>query len=149
MGGVGQEARRSLQSHGFDDRAAPTMQPLERWEQIATLAEGQLADVPYASLLLALSRAGRSGVLELHRKPVEKRVIFAEGVPVDCRSNLVHETFGRFLVGSGRRSEEDFRATLHESLSREVPLGEVLLERGLIDGGELFRQLQQCLARKL
>src|SRR3954452_24871699 len=121
-----------------------SLSPGERWEQVASLSEGQLAEVSYPMLLLALSRAGRSGVLELHRKPVEKRIFFADGVPVDCRSNLVHETFGRFLVGSGRLNEADFRTALSESLSRELPLGEVLLERNLIEPGELFRQLQQC-----
>jgi len=121
----------------------------DKWEQIAMLPEGQLAEVPYALLLLAHSRAGRTGVLELHRKPVEKRIVFASGAPVDCRSNLVHETFGRFLVAMGKLSEEDFRGTLADSLAREVPLGEVLLERQSIDAGELYRLLQQCLARKL
>jgi tetratricopeptide (TPR) repeat protein len=121
----------------------------DKWEQIALLPEGQLADVPYALLLLAHSRAGRSGVVELHRKPVEKRVFFASGVPVDCRSNLVHETFGRFLVAMHKLTEEEFRGALADSLAREVPLGEVLLERQSIDAGELYRLLQQCLARKL
>ncbi|HEV8241692.1 MAG TPA: DUF4388 domain-containing protein [Thermoanaerobaculia bacterium] len=121
----------------------------DKWEQIALLAEGSLAEVPYATLLLAMSRAGRTGVLELRRKPVEKRIVFAAGVPVDCRSNLVHETFGRFLVGAGKLSNEELAVSLGESLSRAVPLGEVLLERGTIDAGELYKLLQQCLARKL
>lgn len=121
----------------------------DKWEQIALLAEGNLAEVPYPTLLLAFSRVGRTGVLELRRKPVEKRIVFAAGVPVDCRSNLVHETFGRFLVGAGKLSNEELAVSLSESLSREVPLGEVLLERGTIDAGELYKLLQQCLARKL
>jgi hypothetical protein len=70
-------------------------------------------------------------------------------VPVDCRSNLVHETFGRFLVSTGKLTEEDFRVALGESLARDVLLGEVLLERGTVDAGELYKLLQQCLARKL
>lgn len=121
----------------------------DKWEQIALLAEGNLAEVSYPTLLLAFSRVGRTGVLELRRKPVEKRIVFAAGVPVDCRSNLVHETFGRFLVGAGKLSNEELAVSLSESLSREVPLGEVLLERGTIDAGELYKLLQQCLARKL
>ena len=121
----------------------------DKWEQIALLAEGNLAEVPYPTLLLAFSRVGRTGVLELRRKPVEKRIVFAAGVPVDCRSNLVHETFGRFLVGAGKLTNEELAVSLSESLSREVPLGEVLLERGTLDAGELYKLLQQCLARKL
>jgi tetratricopeptide (TPR) repeat protein len=121
----------------------------DRWEQIALLSEGTLAEVPYAQLLLAMSRAGRTGVLELHRKPVEKRIIFEAGAPVDCRSNLVHETFSRFLVSVGKIDDEELRVALGESLAREVPIGEILLERGKLDAGELYKLLQQCLARKL
>ena len=121
----------------------------DKWEQIALLSEGNLAEVPYAQLLLARSRAGRTGVLELHRKPVEKRIIFDAGVPVDCRSNLVHETFGRFLVSVGKLGDEELRVALGESLARQVPIGEVLLDRGKIDAPELYKLLQQCLARKL
>ena len=121
----------------------------DKWEQIALLGEGNLAEVPYAQLLLACSRAGRTGVLELHRKPVEKRIVFEAGSPVDCRSNLMHETFGRFLVAAGKLDDEGLRVALAESLQREVPIGEVLLERKKIDAGELYKLLQQCLARKL
>jgi curved DNA-binding protein CbpA len=121
----------------------------DKWEQIALLREGSLAEVPYARLLLALSSVGRTGVLELVRKPVDKRVIFDGGTPVDCRSNLVHETFGRFLVGLGKLTEEQFQLALADSLAREVLLGEVLLDRQLLDAGELYKLLQQCLARKL
>lgn len=121
----------------------------DKWEQIALLSEGSLAEVPYAQLLLAFSRVGRSGVLELRRKPVEKRIIFEAGAPVDCRSNLVHETFSRFLVSVGKIDDDELRVALGESLAREVPFGEVLLERGKIDAPELYKLLQQCLARKL
>src|SRR5690606_38272555 len=118
-----------------------------RWEEIAALPQGDLAQLSYPMLLVALARTGRSAVLELVRKPVQKRISFERGVPVDCRSNLVHETFGRFLVGAGKLGEEDFRSALADSAARGVPIGEVLLERGLLDAGELYRLLQQSLAR--
>lgn len=116
---------------------------------VALLSEGQLVEVAYPRVLLALSLAGRTAVLELYRKPVEKRIFLAAGTPVDCRSNLVHETFGRFLVAVGRLSEQDLQVALGQALARGVPIGEVLLERGTIDVGELYKLLQQCLARKL
>lgn len=117
--------------------------------QIASMGQGNLQQVPYPVLLAALARSRRSVVLEMVRKPVEKRIFVVEGVPVDCRSNLVHETFGRFLVSRGKLSEEEFDTALAESSSRDLPIGEVLLERGRLDAVELFRQLQQSLARKL
>jgi tetratricopeptide (TPR) repeat protein len=121
----------------------------DKLAQIASLRHGDLVQIPFPVLLVALFRARLSTVLELVRKPVEKRVMVVDGVPVDCRSNLVHETFGRFLVGQGKLSEEDFGSALAESLGRELPIGEVLLERRLIDPEELSRRLQQSLARKL
>jgi hypothetical protein len=121
----------------------------QRWEEIAALPAGELQQIAYPMLLLAYSRAGRTAAVELVRKPVEKRIFFDQGELVDCRSNLVHETFGRFLVSAGKLAEADFGSALAESAARDLPLGEVLLERGLLDAGELYKLLQQNLARKL
>jgi tetratricopeptide (TPR) repeat protein len=120
-----------------------------RWEEIGTLPEGDLREVPYPVLLLAYSRARRTATVELSRRPVEKRIVFEAGELVDCRSNLVHETFGRFLVGAGKVAEADLGGALAESASRDLPLGEVLMGRGVLDAGELYKLLQQSLARKL
>jgi len=92
---------------------------------------------------------GDTVVLEVRRPPVSKKIVLEAGVPVDCRSNLAHETLGRFMVASGRLGEDDFRSTLAQSAARQVPLGEILIERGLVGGEELFRTLQQNLAKKL
>ena len=100
-------------------------------------------------LLTAFAVGKRSLVLELRRTPFEKRIVFEEGVPVDCRSNLVHETLGRFMVATGKLSEEDFNATLGEAATRGIPHGEAMIDRGLVTPDELYRILQQNLARKL
>ncbi|MEO8503816.1 MAG: tetratricopeptide repeat protein [Acidobacteriota bacterium] len=117
--------------------------------EISGLREGQLAQVSFPLLLLALSVHQRTAVLELKRRQVQKNLTMEHGVPVECRSNLAHETLGRFLVGAGALPEEVFNTTLSESLARSVPLGEVLVEKNLIGHYELFRFLQQNLARKL
>lgn len=121
----------------------------EQWNEIAELAEGNLRDIPYAVLLAALARTRRTAVLEMLRKPVSKQIAVVDGVPVECRSNLAHETFGRFLLSTGKLRPEDHRSALSESLSRGVPLGEVLLERGILSPHEVYRSLQENLARKL
>src|SRR5688500_15242171 len=125
------------------------MSAIARWEEIAALPQGDLKEISYPMLLVAMCRAGRSAVVEMERRPVEKRIFFKGVVPVECRSNLVHETFGRFLVGAGKLSEEDFRSAFADSAARDLPLGEVLLERGILDAAELYKLLQQCLACKL
>lgn len=88
-------------------------------------------------------------MIELRRPPVSKKIVLEAGVPVDCRSNLAHETLGRFMVAAGRISDEEFHSALSQTVAQSLPLGEVLIERGLIGGEELFRLLQQNLAKKL
>lgn len=121
----------------------------EQLEEIARLREGSLAEVPFAPLLLAHAMRQESLVLELRRRQVWKRILIENGVPVDCRSNLTHETLGRFMVAEGKLGEEDFTACLSRSASRGVPFGEILLEHGLVTPADLFRILQQNLAKKL
>jgi tetratricopeptide (TPR) repeat protein len=121
-------------------------------EQLAAIAQspsGDFARVPFAVLLHALASQKRSAVVEMQRGPIEKRIVLETGVPIDCRSNLAHETFGRFLVAQGKLREEEMTAGLAKSATLGVPLGQVLLQQELITAMELFRFLQQNLARKL
>lgn len=124
----------------------PTPQQLE---DIASLREGNLQEIPFSPLLCALAIAKKTTVLEIRRRQVWKKIALEEGVPVDCRSNLVHETLGRYMVLEGKLSEEDFTASLGRSASRGVPFGEILLETGMVNAVELFKILQQNLAKKL
>jgi tetratricopeptide (TPR) repeat protein len=121
-------------------------------EQLAAIAQmraGDFAKVPFAVLLHALASQKKSAVVEMRRGPIEKRIFIESGTPVDCRSNLAHETFGRFLVAQGKLREEDMTAALARSATLGVPIGQVLLEQELITAFELYRLLQQNLARKL
>jgi hypothetical protein len=121
----------------------------EQLDEILRARGGDLQQTPYAVLLLALALRERTAVLELRRTPLEKKIVFDAGSPVDCRSNIATETLGRFLVAQGRISEQDCHAALNQSTSRGVPLGEILIERKLLAPTELYRVLQQNLGRKL
>jgi hypothetical protein len=121
----------------------------EQLDAIAQMESGTLQEVPIAPLLLAQAVHRSSGVLEIRRRQVWKKVVFDHGVPVDCRSNLAHETLGRYMVLEGKLGEDDFTAALGRSASKGVPLGEELLERGLVTPDDLFRILQANLAKKL
>jgi hypothetical protein len=118
-------------------------------EEIAHLREGSFLEVSFAPLLLAHSLHQSSVVLELRRRQVWKRILLENGVPVDCRSNLAHETLGRYMVSEGKLSDEDFTACLSRSAARGIFFGEVLIEHGLVSAADLFRILQQNLAKKL
>jgi len=121
----------------------------ERLEAIARLREGTLSEVSFAPLLLAHAVHQHTLVLEVRRRQVWKRILLENGVPVDCRSNLAHETLGRYMVIEGKLTEDDFTACLSRSASRGLPFGEILLEHGMVTAVDLFRILQQNLAKKL
>ncbi|HSF40387.1 MAG TPA: DUF4388 domain-containing protein, partial [Thermoanaerobaculia bacterium] len=111
--------------------------------------EGTLQEVPFASLLFSLAVRRQTLVLEVRRRQLWKKIVLEDGVPVDCRSNLAHETLGRYMVLDGKLSEDDFTACLSKSAARGAPFGEVLLEQELISAVDLFKVLQQNLAKKL
>jgi hypothetical protein len=110
---------------------------------------GTLEETPYARLLVAIAEAGASVVLELHRNQLQKTIVFDEGSPIECHSNIATEMLGRFLVSTGKVREADANAAFAVAASRGVPLGEVLTERKLLTPTELYRVLQQNLGRKL
>jgi hypothetical protein len=121
----------------------------EQLEEISRLESGTLQEVPVASLLLAQAVHRKTVLLEIRRRQVWKRIVFESGVPVDCRSNLAHETLGRYMVLEGKLGEEEFNSCLGRSAAQGMPLGEVLIERGLVTPEDLFRILQANLAKKL
>jgi hypothetical protein len=130
----------------------------EQLEEVSRLHEGKLGatgplgprgEVPFAALLLAFSAHQRTLIVEVRRKQISKRIVFEHGVPVDCRSNLVHETLGRYMVAQGKLAADDLHGYLGQSASLGLPLGEVLLDHDVVTAEELFRVLQENLAKKL
>jgi tetratricopeptide (TPR) repeat protein len=121
----------------------------QRNDQVAPLHEGDLAEVPFAKLLYTLARARRTGAVEIRRGPLHKEVFLEDGVPVDCRSNLVHETLSRFMVSTGRLETGIADDAFRESVARSLRFGDVLIERELTTAEELIRIMQQNLAHKL
>lgn len=117
--------------------------------ELAARAEIQLAETPFPLLLVAHQAAQSSGLLIARRGPVEKRLVFDHGVPVDCRSNLAHETLSRFLVTAGKLTDEIANAALSRSVAQGRLLGDLLVAEQRIEAAELQRLLQQSLARKL
>lgn len=117
--------------------------------EIAALPTVRFAETPFPLLLVAHHAAASTGMLVARRGPIEKRVVLEHGVPVECRSNLAHETFSRFLAAAGRLTPEEANAVLARSVASGVLLGEALVAEGTMETAELQRLLQQSLARKL
>ncbi len=121
----------------------------EQLSDIARRTEGSLVEVPFGILLYAQAVSERTAVLEVTRRQVTKKIVLEGGVPVDCRSNLVNETLGRYMMAMGKLKELDFTLCLGRASARGIPLGEQLVEQGLVSPVELFKLLQQNLAKKL
>jgi tetratricopeptide (TPR) repeat protein len=117
--------------------------------ELSLRREGNLREAPFGVLLQALAVHGRTLVLEVARNQLVKKIVLEGGVPVDCRSNLVQDTLGGFLVAAGRLSEEECHACLARAAAGGVQMGEVLVARGLLTPVELWKALQQNLAKKL
>lgn len=121
----------------------------EQLQAIARMKAGSLAEVPYAVVLHALAVHQRSAVLEIERPPLKKSIVIEAGVPVDCRSNMLHETLSRFMVARGDITEEVCQEYLNKSVARGLQFGEALILDGRISASELYKILQLNLAKKL
>jgi hypothetical protein len=120
-----------------------------RREDILRSREGNLGDTPLPVLLVAILRDARTCTLELRLRQLEKRIVFEDGSPVACSSNLLHETLGKFLVEKGRLTEAQYQAALAESISTGVQMGELLVLRQLLSPFDLYKQLQANLAMRI
>jgi len=91
--------------------------------ELSLRRQGNLREAPFGVLLQALAVHGRTLVLEVGRNQLAKTIVLEAGVPVDCRSNLVQDTLGGFLVAAGRLSEEDCHACLARAAAQGMPMG--------------------------
>jgi len=119
---------------------------------LATLAEqreGNLAEVPFGAVLLAHALERRTLALEIQRRQIRKTILLEHGVPVECRSNLLRETLGEFLVSEGQITAFQCRESLAEAAARGLRIGAVLIEKGFLDPLDLHRVVQRNFGHKL
>ncbi len=116
---------------------------LEKLHAITLLRAGEIAEVPFAHLVPALAVHRQSAVLEMKRTPLDKQIVFEEGSPVECMSNVATETLGRFMVSLGKLSENDYHLALNLSVTSGLPFEEIVVEKTLVNPTELYRLLQQ------
>lgn len=121
----------------------------DQLEVIAQMSKGDLGETPYPVLLHALAVHRRSVVLEIERLQLKKQIVLDKGMPVDCHSNLLHETLGRFMVARGDITEEQCQLLRSKAVTAGQSFAEVLLAEGTLPASELFKVLQQNLAKKL
>jgi hypothetical protein len=116
---------------------------------ISQMTKGDLGEIPFPVLLHALAVHSRSVVLSIERRQVKKDVILENGVPMDCQSNLLPDTLGKFMVGRGDLTEEQNLSILAKSATTGQSFSDLLVTEGVVNPHDLYKILQQNLAKKL
>ena len=121
----------------------------EQLRAISQMTKGDLGEIPFPVLLQALAVHKRSVVLSIERRQLKKEIILENGIPVDCHSNLLQDTLGKFMVARGALNDEQNHQILSKSATTGQPFVEILVADGMINASELYKILQQNLAKKL
>lgn len=110
---------------------------------------GDLALVPFARLLGRFSALQAPGALLLQRSATKKVVFFEGGRPVFVQSNLLAESLGQVMLQERLLTEVELENALSHKRRTGQPLGDVLVERGVISEHHLAYALERQMARKL
>lgn len=110
---------------------------------------GRLASFSPANLLQWAENERRTGVLVVRRSRRERRVAFRDGRVVGCRSNLMSQTFGRYLVDHGLLRPDGLARVLAHSRAVGVPTGEAIAALGILPQDVVREQLREWIAESV
>ena len=103
--------------------------------------QGNLSTMSLSDLLRWAGANRETGVLELERNKVRKRIAFREGRIVACSSDDPSSLIGQFLLARGRITKEQLSEALGNQEQSGKTLGEILLEAGAITHEELATEV--------
>lgn len=118
-------------------------------DEVLKARDGSLDERPFPLLLHALAQKERTCLLELKVRQLQKKILFEEGAPVACSSNLLHETLGKFLVERGKLTEAQYQSCLAESVQTGVTMAELVVKKQLLTPFDLYKQMQANLAHMI
>lgn len=95
--------------------------------------QGMLGKGGLAPLLFDLVRQGAAGVLRMNKDGVQRALYLLNGLPVFAESNLLSETFGRYLLARGTIHQAQYRAVQKHMSEHGVRQGEALVALGILD----------------
>ncbi|MCB1154849.1 hypothetical protein KDL45_14435, partial [bacterium] len=100
--------------------------------------EGRLSDVLFPELLLCLYRKRAHGTLTLQTFDEERRVAMNNGVPTGIETNFIADlALGSILIEQERITPAELNLARKQAEEQGRMLGQVLIERSLIDENEL------------
>ncbi|MBI4509753.1 MAG: response regulator [Deltaproteobacteria bacterium] len=103
--------------------------------------DGDLGHTPLPRLLLDLFDERATGLLEIRRGKIEKRIEMVVGHPTAVSSNQRQEALGHFLVSKGAITETQHQQALERARDEGEKLGEALVELGFLTAHHLSKFL--------
>jgi len=100
---------------------------------------GLLNYYPLPDILLDLQRSDETGILELKRGPLMKRIFIRKGIMVFAVSNQEEDRLEEILLRSGKITPDQYYQSLALMKQEKKPQGKVLVELGYLKPDELVR----------
>jgi CheY-like chemotaxis protein/cytochrome c-type biogenesis protein CcmH/NrfG len=102
---------------------------------------GEIADRPIPRLMLQLLDERATGRLALRRGNIEKSAMLVLGHPTNATTNVREEILGHYLVGRGVITEAKHKRALELAATRNIRVGQALIDQGAITAEQLVEQL--------
>ncbi len=103
--------------------------------------QGNLNTMKLPDLLRWAAEQSATGVLEVERNKVCKRIAFREGRITKCSSDDPPSRIGQFLLARGKISREELAQALRVQTETQVALGAILQDMGVLEAEELAYEL--------
>jgi hypothetical protein len=104
---------------------------------------GNLDTMSLADLLVWASENGKTGVLELERNRICRRIAFEAGRIVACSSDDPPSRLGQFLLSRGKITREILRDALARQEQDGQPLGAILRGMGALTDDEIEKLVRE------
>lgn len=102
---------------------------------------GKLSTMSLPDLLQWASGNKRTGILELERNKISRRIAFREGRIVACSSDDPPALLGQFLLSRGKISRDNLREALARQAASGETLGAILEKMGVMTRPEIESQV--------
>ncbi|MBN1882671.1 MAG: DnaJ domain-containing protein [Deltaproteobacteria bacterium] len=104
---------------------------------------GNLSETPFPKLLSEINSMGITGRLSFERGKINKQVFFKNGRPFLVTSNILQEVLGRFLVSTGKITEEQYKRSLVTAKEFGKLHGQVMIQEKFLTSEELNEALRE------
>lgn len=104
---------------------------------------GNLETMPLPDILQFIGLGRKTGVLHVVDGRTEKKLMFEDGIAVCCASNNPKEYLGQHLLARTAIGEAELEKAFRRQAREGRPLGEILVQAGLISAEDLDRVLRR------